>query len=151
MGLTIYMSTTRTHLIIHWCLIKTALLIKYEIINCSTVVFTWYNENLYGFHILCSFYINFFYKDSSYWCYYDILQYTYNSLRSNPWIVRILVQILCLLYFTKIRCKYVNFRQWNIFHYAKQIINRKEFLNIRVNHFELVHICQFTTIYDLVY
>lgn len=55
-----------------------------------------------------------------------------------------------LLYFTKIRCKYVNFCQSNIFHYAKQCI-RKEILNIRVNHFDLVHVCQFPTIYELVY
>lgn len=92
-----------------------------------------------------------FYKDSSYWCYYAILQYNYKNLRSNQWIVRILVQILCLLYFTKIRCKYVNFRQSNIFHYSKQLSNRKEFLNIRVKHFQLVHVCQFTNIYELVY
>lgn len=37
------------------------------------------------------------------------------------------------------------------FHYAKQLSNRKEFLNIRVNHFKFVHVCQFTTIYELVY
>lgn len=38
-----------------------------------------------------------------------------------------------------------------MFHYAKQLSNRKEFLDIRVNHLELVHVCQFTTIYELVY